>query len=818
MATSRNRFRSGGSPLRVQQTALTPSQLLAQQATDLRNQATVDELTNPLVKQLAQLTLQDALRKLTDPYIKFVADLNRQRSEVQDRDALRKLAEGDPYGFIRYAEEKLLGIPQDDMAYGVWQQLLDKAYNKAEDEQWASWIKNGDKSLKDFDKFLNQRLSEYPQGSAEAAQVLNSITQNKTAIKAQDEAIKDQAAFTEYINSSNHQKYADYLNKKLARSTDIEVSSTIMQQLGELQVRMEREKEADRRRRLSETYSDYRGRKISAAEAVSIIEALGNEQITPQEATSIQSTINAIFENEQQIAAQGRASRVGAVAQEFSRDIAYYNRTKETVDAALKSGDVPTPEMLRDLQLAGYILGTKYEMVAEFESSVAGVAARMRDASEIREFVDTLPNKIDDNRLKGINISESGRRVFQDQLDAIPDPNVRAEKIVERLLTVSVAKDKLITTNAQRDADQDITTWQSAALESARDLATKPAELTPSEENSLAVAHLEYITNVSQQNADANKTNPYRYNIPTVGRDEFAKFVAQAQTPEALRAMLRMDGAPPDTAFQVWKKAAAKFYSFDPESGGVVDRRIASWDPMKDDFIGNDKAVSAARKATEIARKTFSATNRDMTTPTDPELLWNFARGTLDINGLRQQQLYKEQENEQNYFRARYGNTTQAAPGSALPQGGSWPQVPIYQSPSIGGATGVTPMNQEPGGQLPYTPGPQPMVDPEFDPNMMGSQQFRTPSYKPRPLEDEEDPIQFAIDYLDADVDLELPSFSLPQLPSFGPFLQEFEYGSDFDPGSIDYPSFDYELTDMQVPGTNLPTTPYPTGPTGTRY
>src|SRR3990167_478080 len=547
MPTSGNRFRGGGSPLRVSQVAETTSQRLAREASDARNQATIEQYNNPLEKQIRELELIDRFSKLTDSYIKFVADLNRQRNEIADRDALRQLSENDPYGFVKYAEDKLGGMEEDDFGFDVWNTLLRQTYEKIEDEQWAQNISGPypTATLEEFNQFLQSRLAAKSPGSAEAAKTILAITQVSQAIRAQSEAKLDQAAYLDFISATNEldgiQKYASYLTDKLQRATDPEAQTQIVDQIGQLHERYLKFAEADRRRQVAKAVADYRAGRKSTGQAALVLEGVANDpNITPQEIVSIQQTITGIYEDSQNRITSSQNAGKQAFADKFELDAKAYNDAKGVVQGVLNSGGIPTEDQIRAVQVLAETLAVKFELSAQYETTVPGKNARLSDAASIRKFKTDLPGLIDTNTLKGINVSAIGRDTFRKELMG-RNPSDQAELIVDRIMTIAAAQDRLITPNAQRDAELDKRQFSAEALKSARELAVEKAPTTASEEAELLIAHLAYQGEVAKQMKLDKHLDPSVTPIPVLDRDAFAKMVATARDANHLRTLTRMD-------------------------------------------------------------------------------------------------------------------------------------------------------------------------------------------------------------------------------------------------------------------------------------
>lgn len=793
---TRNRFRSYGAPLRTSGVAETQSQRLAREAGDLRNQRTIDELSDPTRKLIEQLQLQDLLTKLTDPYVKFVADLNRHRQEAQDRDALGRLAEGDPFGFVRYAQDRLKGMTEDDMGYSVWSGLLQKAEERIEDEQWASDIETGAATYEEFREFLITRMNQHSPGSVEASEVAFSISELNNAIKAREESAKDQTAYVEYINTSDHKKYMLYLQNKLSRTMDPQVAGKLVENIQELSKRAAMLAESERRHQVASIYNDFRGNKISGAEARTRLINLGKEQLTPSEVTAIQTTIHSIAQIEQQAGESARAGRQQEIASRIAVALKDYNQKKREIDSTIADDRVPDPEKLAAFAHASESLSEAYGILAETASTPESARTWATTASTILKDLEAIPALVSEVILKE-DITSEGNGVFQERLktaDGLPDRQVDLIQDRIRNLKKAVADPRLMNvarTEAQKELER-LTAQGEGVL---RDIINTKREPTPDEEFDLNRAYLHFATTVGK---DVDKRGGDSFATTQGGKSDFYLAVMSFENPDEFAAHYNLPpGSVDPVSFENYKKYIGSVYRVN-RMGQLEFSALPDMD-QRGVILGNDTAKKAGETALKKAKE-FLTTVGGSSPILGDNAVWEYIKGATDLNGFvtnneQQRQLVNAELQQLLSSGGRRGgpdrfitqeplDENQQAISSA-PQG--QPLAPIGSPMGPSGPMGADPMMtgfENPMMNMPQLQPRAPLPDLELA------------------LPESDDPIQKALGWLNSPVNLGLPGFSLPNLPEMGPFMPVL---SEYNYGDIQLPGFDGAFPEMDSTNTGAP-------------
>lgn len=236
-----------------------------------------------------------AITYLRDPAAAQMDLLKAELDRAKVEDSLAALSENNPERFIETAERLIAeGHPDSARLQG----LVSASRQRLSEMQWEMDIKSGAKSYEQFQNYLEQRLNSAPQGSMDASRIISSIAAVTTAIRARDEAKRDQVALLDYLKTEDNIKYATYLRDKLIRTTDPAMQKAIIAQVNDLSARQDKKEAVQRTVRRQQTVQEYMSGVTSIEGAVQAMAALRDSASSPEEVTSIQKDINALFQND----------------------------------------------------------------------------------------------------------------------------------------------------------------------------------------------------------------------------------------------------------------------------------------------------------------------------------------------------------------------------------------------------------------------------------------------------------------------------------------------------------------------------------------
>src|SRR6266850_5051444 len=88
---------------------------------------------------------------------KVIDELAEGVKRLDDEKSLNTLADGDPASFIAYAQTRLKDLASSHPDYSVWKDLIRRAEQKRAENQWASDITSGAKTLEQFRSYLQNQ-------------------------------------------------------------------------------------------------------------------------------------------------------------------------------------------------------------------------------------------------------------------------------------------------------------------------------------------------------------------------------------------------------------------------------------------------------------------------------------------------------------------------------------------------------------------------------------------------------------------------------------------------------------------------------------
>lgn len=456
-SSTRNRFRTGAVPLRV----------------------------NPLV----------------DPFAAMVSKMKMDLQRLNDEKALSALAQGNPDEFLKYAQTTMAKRTGEDKQ--LWESLVVKAENKIDEDKWAALTKDNPAKLDDFYAHLQGKLDSAALGSDAAYSIINTMSSVKKAITARDENAQDQKALSEYVNTNDHTTYAKYLTEKLSRTTDPAVAAKLQSNIEELKNRQNTADRVERTQLRLKIASEYLNGGSATSAIVKLQDLALKKGVTPEEVSAIQTLVTQIHDREEanaRRAASSSGSSLGVDVPAFQKNLADYQETRAQVDQAIKDGKDPNTilvgkdgtTLIDKLRGAASILEGQYSTASQYAAANGKLSESQTYqtyASGIETHLGGLPGQIDNMKIQQ-NVKTTADD-FQRTLASNQDPQGRANALLRRISTLSGVAQMLNTTGALNTVQSEILELGAQARQNANLLMSR-SNLTTSQKEQLDMAYQEY--------------------------------------------------------------------------------------------------------------------------------------------------------------------------------------------------------------------------------------------------------------------------------------------------------------------------------------
>lgn len=460
---------------------------------------------------------------LVDPFASMISNMHQDLQRLQDQKALDALANGDPDGFLAYAEQTASKRTGEEAA--MWQSLVDKAYNKIDEDKWAAITKDHPEKLEDFYNHLGDKLDGLAAGSDAAYQLIQTMNEVQKSITARDESISDQKALVSYVGSKDHIAYAKYLSEKLARTTDPKIAATLQNNIDELRNRQATDDQVKRTQTRMSALTDYLEGGGRAADAIAKLQDLAlDKNITATEVSAIQTLVTQIHDREDAKAAKAASaagSSTGVDVNAFNQNLAAYQDRRRAVDQALANGQKPTDKQLNDLASAASILHGQYNTAAQFAASNGKLDVSSKyqtDAGNIDDHLQALPAAIDKMLVKTAVTTSADD--FTKNLATITDPGARADAISRRLERLAAVVPQLSTEGQIGTVQSEMTELGATARKTAADVFNGTnADFQKKDLDTLNAAY------------DAYKNNPnFQHTGAPISKLDFISALVEAKT------------------------------------------------------------------------------------------------------------------------------------------------------------------------------------------------------------------------------------------------------------------------------------------------
>jgi hypothetical protein len=245
----------------------------------------------------------------------FIRKAHDQLTAVRDAEAMQKLADGHTEAFNLYADQRV-GSATTPAEKAYWQNLRDRSSQKLEDDALAAGVKDGSKSLEDVQAHLQARAEQVGPRNGDYAGYVAEIGKVKDAIKARDfngDVTKAQQA---YFTSGDKKAYKDALVGFLNRATDSTARSQLLTQVTNLQASIDKDEVTKRVGEATQWLTDaYQGEK-TPREVIAFLDKQAAGAKTEQEAQwyANEATKLAAYDRQQQKDAVARAGASGSTA------------------------------------------------------------------------------------------------------------------------------------------------------------------------------------------------------------------------------------------------------------------------------------------------------------------------------------------------------------------------------------------------------------------------------------------------------------------------------------------------------------------------
>lgn len=437
-----------------------------------------------LSQQLQTALNTQRLAEINDPFFKMVNQFDAQVKFLKSQETFMKLAKDDPQGFLDDAYPKLRSMSEDDPQYTLWKEAIARAEKKLEDKKWSNDLELGLKEYEDYKKYLRAELDKAKPGTSSASELIQAIAAVDKSIAARDEAKRDQAALLSYSQSKDHGAYKEYLASKFLRVKDPTVQNAILKQVTELDGRIVKDQQVKRAQKRSDIVTNYLHKGGDPAKAIEQIQTLALEKgISAEEVEALQKTIDSIVKREEDKIEQaakkaaaggaaGRAAAATAINAEVAAAERQYATVEQEIKTILKEGGVPPKEMLDRLDAAATVLEAKYNSAGMNHPNQSDADKLLMAALKVDADVAGIKSSVDTAALKGVDLSDTGKSAFAAAVATASNSKTAdgfeaaADIAHTRILALVQAQNRLVTPGAQDAARDEIA--RVAALERAQ--------------------------------------------------------------------------------------------------------------------------------------------------------------------------------------------------------------------------------------------------------------------------------------------------------------------------------------------------------------